>query len=130
MAQAHRSAAFWFVYPNPGDSGEAVREHQARYGINNNVVLDTRHRLTQFVHATVTPEAAILVPDGKELREVYRGRIDDRYAGLGKERPQAMHHDLENALEAVLAGRPVPSVRRPSQSGARSWPLEGVPSAH
>jgi hypothetical protein len=62
-----------------------------------------------MAHATVTPEAAIFVPEGKGLREVYHGRIDDRYAGLGQERPQATHHDLEDAVQAVLAGRAVPT---------------------
>ena len=41
------------------------------------------------------------------LREVYRGRIDDRYVSFGHERPQAMHHDLEEAIRSALANRPV-----------------------
>ena len=57
-----------------------------------------------MAHATTTPEAAILVPQGGELHEVYRGRIDDRYIALGRERPQAMHHDLEEAIRAGRAG--------------------------
>ena len=51
-----------------------------------------------MAHAAVTPEAAIFIPEGRELREVYRGRIDDRYIAFGHERPQAMHHDLEDAI--------------------------------
>jgi hypothetical protein len=114
----------WFVYPNPGDTAEAVRGHRARFGIGGNAVLDTRHALVRMAHATVTPEAAIFVPDGKGgLREVYLGRIDDRYAGLGQERPQATHHDLEDAVQAVLAGRAVPAAQgRPV--GCAIMPLE------
>jgi hypothetical protein len=113
--QERAGVVVWFVYPNPGDSAEAVREHRARFGIGGNAVLDTRHVLVGMARATVTPEAAVFVPDGKGgLREVYLGRIDDRYAALGKERPQARHHDLEDAVGAVLAGRAVPAaVGRP-----------------
>ncbi len=32
---------------------------------------------------------------------VYRGRIDDRYVELGKERIKPTRHDLEDALDCV-----------------------------
>ena len=34
-------------------------------------------------------------------RMVYRGRIDDRYVELGKDRLKPTRHDLEDALDAV-----------------------------
>jgi hypothetical protein len=40
-------------------------------------------------------------------RLLYRGRIDDRYVDLGRERPQPTSHDLESALIALIAGKPV-----------------------
>jgi hypothetical protein len=55
-----------------------------------------------------TPEAAVFVPDGSGWREVYHGRIDDRYLSFGHERPHATQHDLELAIGAALAHRPVP----------------------
>jgi hypothetical protein len=67
-----------------------------------------------MAHASVTPEAAVFVPEGSKLREVYRGRIDDRYIAFGQERPQATHHDLENAIRAILANQPIsPAVGAP-----------------
>lgn len=104
-----RGVRVWFVYPNPGDSAPIVRAHQNEYAITANVVLDNRQTLAQMAHVSVTPEAAVFVPDGSKLREVYRGRIDDRYIAFGQERPQATHHDLENAIRAVLAKQPIPS---------------------
>jgi hypothetical protein len=53
----------------------------------------------------VTPEAAVLSPDGKVR---YLGRIDNRVADFGKARPQATERDVRDALDAVLAGKPVP----------------------
>jgi hypothetical protein len=98
----------WFVYPNPGDNAKVIRAHDQEFAINANTALDTRQTLMQMAHATITPEAAVFVPQGGGLHEVYRGRIDDRYLALGTERPQATHHDLEEAIRAVLAGKPVP----------------------
>ena len=54
--------------------------------------------------ATITPQAAIFTPDGKLQ---YLGRIDNRVEDFGQSRPKATVPDLRNALDAVLAGRPV-----------------------
>lgn len=98
----------WFVYPNPGDDAEVIRAHDLEFSITANTALDTGQNLMQMAHVTVTPEAAVFVPQDGKLRQVYRGRIDDRYLALGTERPQATRHDLEEAIRAVLAGKPVP----------------------
>ncbi len=98
----------WFVYPNPGDNANVVRAHDLEFAITANTAIDNIQSLTRMAHATITPEAAVFVPQGSELHEVYRGRIDDRYLSLGSERPQATHHDLEEAIRAVLGGKRVP----------------------
>jgi hypothetical protein len=103
-----RGVHFWFVYSNPEDDIHIVRAHQNQYAITVNTILDTRQVLVRMAHATVTPEVAIFVPQSTGLREVYRGRIDDRYLSFGQERPHAMHHDLEEAIRAVLADKTVP----------------------
>jgi AhpC/TSA family len=98
----------WFVYPNPGDSAKVVRAHDQEFSITANTALDNKQSLMKMAHATTTPEAAVFIPERGGLHEVYRGRIDDRYLSLGTERPQATRHDLEDAIRAVLAGKPVP----------------------
>jgi AhpC/TSA family len=103
----------WFVYPNPGDDAKVVRAHDLEFAITANTALDRRQTLTRMAQVTVTPEAAVFVLQGTSLHEVYRGRIDDRYLALGNERPQAMHHDLEEAIRAVLADKPVPQPAGP-----------------
>lgn len=98
---------FWWVYPNPAETPDGVRRHQQEFQITGRVILDTDQRITRMANATITPEAAVFVPDGSRLHEVYRGRIDDRYVALGQERPTATHHDLEDAIKALFAGQPV-----------------------
>ena len=103
----------WFVYPNPGDDAKVVRAHDLEFAITANTALDRMQTLTRMAQVTVTPEAAVFVPQGTSLHELYRGRIDDRYIALGAERPQATHHDLKEAVRAVLAGKPVPQPEGP-----------------
>ena len=66
--------------------------------------LDKRHSLVKAVGATVTPEAAVVVGDGKIA---YRGRIDNLYEKLGVGRRQVTRHELRDALEAILKGQQV-----------------------
>jgi hypothetical protein len=104
----------WFVYPNPEDNAQVVRVHNRDYAITAQTALDTAQTLTRMARATTTPEAAVFLFERGTLHEVYRGRIDDRYLNLGTERPQPTHHDLEEAIRAVLAGKPVPPPTGPT----------------
>ena len=100
---ASRGVSFWLIYPNPADTPQAIRDHMAGFGYAMQALRDPGHALTALVHATVTPEAVVVAGE----RVVYRGRIDDRYVALGVERSAPARRDLENALTAVLAGKPV-----------------------
>ena len=107
-----KGVRFLWIYPNPEDTAQVVARHNRDFSIPNDLgssaVLDTRQSLVTWAHASVTPEAAVFLTEGKELREVYHGRIDDRYISLGQERPQTQHHDLEEAIAAALAGKAAP----------------------
>jgi len=100
--------AFYLVYPDPDTSPAAARQHAKEYGYTCPLLLDPVHRLVHKAGATVTPEVAVFSPGGKLL---YQGRIDDLYLGFGQRRYAATHHDLRDALDAVLASRPVPTRR-------------------
>jgi len=105
---------FWWVYPNADDTAKVVADHNRDYSISGETVLDPRQSLVAIAHSTATPEAAIFLVNGEDLREVYHGRIDDRYISLGQERPQPQRHDLELAIAAALARKPVPQPGGPT----------------
>jgi hypothetical protein len=105
---AGEGVAFWLVYPNPGDSVEAIRNHIQAFAYPVHALRDPAHDLVKLTGAVVTPEAAVY--NGARAL-VYRGRIDDRYVSLGIERPAPTEHDLADALTATLAGRPVREAR-------------------
>jgi mono/diheme cytochrome c family protein len=67
------------------------------------VLKDAGAKLADRFAADRTPVAFVL-DESRTVR--YRGRIDDRY-DKGIQRAQATRHDLEEAIEAVLAGREV-----------------------
>ena len=102
---ADAGVKFWLVYADPDTLPDAIRKHLQDYQLPPAALRDPRHALVRLSQAHVTPEAAVFLP-GRRL--VYHGRIDNRYADLGKERPEATQHDLQNVLEAVVQGKPVP----------------------
>jgi thiol-disulfide isomerase/thioredoxin len=67
--------------------------------------IDSTRALADRARATITPEAVVVDASGAVR---YRGRIDNFYASLGKPRQHVTERDLTDALDAILAGKPVP----------------------
>lgn len=105
---APRGVVFWMIYPDPDETPVAIRKHLEDYKFGGAALRDTRHALVKMTGVSVTPEAAVF----KGSSMVYRGRIDDRYADLGKMRSEATTHDLEDAIRATLAGKKIPRSTR------------------
>ena len=108
---AARGIRFRLVYVNPRESASEVRAHARKFGYQMEIVRDTTHDLVKRFGITVTPEAAVTDADGTLL---YRGRIDDRYIDIGLDRPRATRHELQDALQAVVEGKPVPAAATPA----------------
>ena len=102
---ADQGVSFWYVYPNATQTPQSIREHLAAFGVGDTALVDPRGLLGVTTGAKWTPEAVVMVPEKSGLKTVYVGRIDDRYLGIGRERPRATQHDLEDAVSAVLVGR-------------------------
>ena len=93
------------VYAEPDITQKEAQEHSRAYGYFCPRLLDPNNLLSRLAGATVTPEAAIIIPSGKRF---YLGRIDNRYAGLGQRREVITQHDLQDALSALAAGKQRP----------------------
>lgn len=102
-AKYQQFAHFVLVYPVAADTQELINEHQKKYAYVLDSVRDTDQKLVKLTGVTVSPEVAVM----KGTQLLYRGRIDDRYIELGKERPTPTRHDLDAALELITTGRPV-----------------------
>jgi hypothetical protein len=95
------------LYEDIGADRGSVANHLKEFGYRGiPVAIDADRKIANYAKATVTPEAIVVDRNGG-IR--YRGRIDNFYAALGKPRQQVTQHDLSDALDAVLKGRPVPN---------------------
>jgi hypothetical protein len=110
-AFAAKNVSVCVVYADADLGADAARRHAKDYGFTCPALLDPKLTLARAVGATIKPEAVVLSPRGELM---YRGRINDRYVDFGKRREQVTRHDLQDAVEAVLAGRPVPTPRAPA----------------
>lgn len=100
---------FVLVYSDPDLTDSDIRRHMADYGHRDCAAIhDPGRILADATGAEVTPEAVVI---GNQGSIEYRGRINDLYAGFGKRRRAATTDDLRNALDAVLAGKPVSTPR-------------------
>jgi len=97
---------FYLVHVDPDLEPRDARTHAREYGFTCPIVLDRDRVLCRKLGATVTPEAFVIGEGGKVL---YKGRIDDKWAGYMKARPEPTIRDLRAALDAVRAGKPVPT---------------------
>ena len=102
---AARGVAFYAVEADTTLATADVRRHAKEFGFTYPVLIDKRQILARLSGATATPEVAVLSNTGKVL---YLGRIDNRVEDFGQNRNVVTQHDLRDALDAVLAGRPVP----------------------
>lgn len=99
-----RDVSFYLIYVDPSEQPEALRKHLKEYDYPCQGLRDLKHTLVAHCGATTTPEAVVF---GSDRAIVYRGRVDDHYLNLGEARTQPTTHDLADAIEATLQGKPV-----------------------
>jgi hypothetical protein len=105
-AFAPKGVACTLVYEDVHIDEAAVRKHrdEYRYGPAISSLVDADRAIATRAKAAVTPEAVVVDRAGTVR---YRGRIDNKYVAIGKPRRVVTVHDLEDALDAVVAGKPV-----------------------
>jgi hypothetical protein len=101
---AQRGVGCALVYTDPTLTDEQARQHAKEYGHGSYPkIVDRTHSLVKATGAAITPTAVLIKADESIA---YRGRIDNFYAAIGKTRRVVTEHDLRDALDAVIAGRP------------------------
>jgi alkyl hydroperoxide reductase subunit AhpC len=89
-----KGVLFLAVHSDRWETEDDIRAHASKYGHTFPIIRDRDGRLARLLDARRTPEVFLVDHDGK-LR--YHGRIA---AKIGTP-------DLRNALDALLAGRPI-----------------------
>ncbi|HET6583037.1 MAG TPA: redoxin domain-containing protein, partial [Nannocystaceae bacterium] len=101
---ADADVAWWLVFPDPDDDAAAIERHLGEYELQGPALRDPGHALVRRTGVRVTPEVAVLARGSSGLTQIYRGRIDDRWADYGRTRPQVRSRELADAITAGLAG--------------------------
>ncbi len=103
-ARYQHDARFFLVYPDQAESPRTIRKYLADYGYRLPALRDPEHVLVKQAQAEITPEAAVF---NRERKLVYHGRIDNWYVEFGRPRPAPTTHELIDAIQAAMAGKPV-----------------------
>ena len=96
-----RGVALYGVLSNPTIAWRAGADFVDDFEIAFPVILDSAGDLALRLGPRVTSEAFVV---STADRVVYRGRIDDRFAAVGRLRTQVSSHDLRTVIEAMADG--------------------------
>lgn len=91
------------INASPGDTPEAIEKHVEDYDVTFPVLVDTRQETVSLFGAKRLSEVFLL--DARRTVR-YHGRIDDRF-GYDYKRDEPSRHDLKQALDELLAEKPV-----------------------
>jgi peroxiredoxin len=99
-----RGVAFLGITANDDEDAAQAARHAAEYKIPFSVYKDEGKAAADAFKAEITPEAFVL---DRHFILRYRGRIDNGYAARLKRNYTVTRHDLKQALDEVLADKPV-----------------------
>ncbi len=91
------------INPNAHDSAADIAQFVSDHGCQFPILIDADQRVADLFGASRQLEVFLL---DRHRQVHYRGRIDDQY-NAGQRRPEPLRHDLIEAIEEVLAGKPV-----------------------
>lgn len=104
---AERGVTFVGINSNRQDPPTKIGAHARTYGMTFPILKDPDNAIADAFEAERTPEIFIL-DENRAVR--YHGRIDDQYGlttGAGYGRPNLSRSDLQEAIDELLAGKPV-----------------------
>lgn len=108
LAKAYQERGVTFIgLVATEDHDEQVRKLAADFNLGFPIFSDRNLKAADALKAEITPEAFVL---DREFVLRYRGRIDDTYAARLKRNAKTTRYDLRQALDELLAGKPVSQV--------------------
>jgi hypothetical protein len=98
-----KDAKFYLVFPDKSETPQDIRKYLHDYGYSMAALRDPGHALVKQARAQITPETAVFDAKGSL---VYHGRIDNLFVSFGHARSAPTTHELEEAIQSTLTGRP------------------------
>jgi thiol-disulfide isomerase/thioredoxin len=97
-----RGVDFYGVISDDSTDMAQLRDYLKEYAVEFPVFFDGDTEIAKSLKSAVKPESFVFSKDGKLL---YRGRIDNRFASIGRLRNHFDQHDLLNAIVAAAEER-------------------------
>jgi peroxiredoxin len=91
------------VVPGTDFTNEEIDDYKKTYQIPFEIYKDEKKELVKMLHATVTPEAFLIVND--EVK--YHGKIDNWVVSPAVKRQVVTEHYLDNALQSVIKNKEI-----------------------
>ena len=99
-----KGVEFLLLNSNQQDDRAAVAAEAKEFSIQFPILIDNQQAVGEALGVQRTAEVFVIEP--KSWKLVYRGPMDDRLS-YEKQRPSAEKRYLANALEEIVAGKPV-----------------------
>ena len=122
---AARGVGFMMLNPNLQDDRASIRAEAREFGYDIPILIDGTQAVGEALGVTRTAE--VFVIETKTWNVVYRGPVDDRLT-YERQRATAREEYLADALNDVLAGKPVAVARRDSAGCIVNFPNRDEPA--
>jgi hypothetical protein len=103
---ADQGVQFFMLNPQPQDNRATIVAEAADFGYDFPILIDETQLIAESLGVDRTSEVFIINPQTQEV--VYRGPVDDRLH-YETQKAEANNDYLRDALDAHLAGTPLPS---------------------
>ncbi len=111
---------FYGVFSDDWSTKDSIAVYRQDYEVDFPLLLDGKTLIADKLRSGIKPEAFVFNAKGEQT---YRGRIDNRFASIGRLRNHFDQHDLLNAILAVKDNRlPEVQVTEPIGCVYKTWP--------
>lgn len=118
---AAQDVVFLMLNSTPGAKPQAIAAEMTKLGLDLPVMIDDTQLVGENLGVTRTAQAFVIQP--KTWSVVYNGPIDDRFSGaVAKPKSAAKANYVADALDSLIAGRPVTLASAKLDSPALSFP--------
>ena len=102
---ADENVKFIGLFPNFSSKPNQIETFKEKYQVPFELKTDYYHKKKEEFEATVTPEVVVYNESKGQL--IYRGRIDDAYARVGKRKRITTTSELKDILESIRNNQPI-----------------------
>jgi thiol-disulfide isomerase/thioredoxin len=101
----------------PDDDFANMKKLAEEFGVQFPYVVDETQEVAKRYKAQCTPDPYLFVNENDEFKLFYHGRINDNW----QEPDQVTEHNLQDAMQTLLAAQPAPDNQPPSMGCSIKW---------